>query len=375
MKFIRNIHPAWVAFIIAAAVTLWVLSGMIRAESRAKPAEAMADNDAPANAEQTHERVKVEVTESQARKMTREVKVNARTAPVRSVHVRAETSGRVAEVVTRRGAAISKGAVIARLALNERTAQKRQAEAVLEQRRLQYEAAQRLHKDDYMTEVDLAQARANMEIAQADVDRINQDISHTVIRAPFAGVLETRTVEVGDYVSVGDEIGYIIEQDPFVVRGSVSEDVIGYLQVGQPGSVTLIDNEIRDGVIRYIAGEADEQTRTYTVELLVANPGGRLIAGASAQMRLPLETVSAHELEPATLTLNREGKFGIKIVDAENRVHFHEADIVRNQDEKVWLSGLPDTIRVITIGQDFVSAGDYVEVVEKKATQAAGVLR
>lgn len=364
MGRIKALHPAWIAGIIAIAVTLWVLSGMVGGEVKAPGAEASTESNE--SSEKTT-LVKVEVSPSKAQKITREAKINARTAPVRSVRVRAETSGRVTEVVAKRGALISEGSVIARLALNERTAQQRQAEAVLKQRRLQYEAAQRLRRDDYMTEVELAQAKANLEIAQADADRIRQDISHTVIRAPFAGALETRKVEVGDYVQVGDEIAYVIEQDPFIVRGSVSEDVVSYLQVGQPGHVVLINDEKREGVIRYIAGEADEQTRTYQVELLVANPEGRLIAGTSAKLYLPMENILAHQLEPATLTLNKDGDFGIKTVDKQDRVHFYVADIVKNQDNKVWLSGLPENIRVITIGQDFVTEGDKVEVVTKKA--------
>ena len=364
----RNIHPAWIAGLIAVAVTLWVLSGVV-----GTPGEtATTDNDNTTETSEPEDKlVKVEVTASQAIEMAREARVNGRTAPVRSVRVRAETSGRISSIATERGANIKKGGVIARLALNERSAQLKQSEAVLEQRRLQYEAAQRLHKDDYMTEVDLAQSKANYEIAKADVTRIKQDISHTVIRAPFAGVLETRNVEVGDYVKVGYEIGYLIEQDPFIVRGSVSEDVVGYLQTGQPGSVTLINNDKREGVIRYIAGEADEQTRTYMVELLVANPEGRLIAGTSAQMHLPMETVLAHELEPATLTLNDAGDFGIKTVNEKGRVDFYKADIVRNKDDKVWLTGLPTDLQVITIGQDFVASGDEVEVINKQSDNGA----
>lgn len=361
MNALRNINPAWIAGIIALAVTLWVLSGM--AKSEVEPAETSQ------SAEQAAENrlVKVEVTRSRGQQITREAVVNSRTAPVRSVRVRAETSGRVSAILAERGAVIKKGAVIARLAPNERNAQLRQAQAVLKQRSLQYEAARRLREGDYMTEVELAQSKANLEIAEAEVARIQQDLHHTVIRAPFSGVLETRPIEIGDYVQIGDEVAYIIEQDPFIVRGSVSEDVIGYLQVGQPGRVDLINDETREGVVRYIAGEADEQTRTYPVELLVANPGGRLIAGTSALMHLPLETVSAHELEPATLTLNVDGKFGIKSVDDNRRVHFYEANIVRNQDDKIWLAGLPDELQVITIGQDFVTEGDQVEVVIKEA--------
>lgn len=363
MDRIRNLHPAWVAGIIAACVLLWLASGMVGGKS-GEPAQTDVSQ------QNGTDLVKVEVATSHAEQIIREAVVNSRTAPVRSVRVRAETAGRVTEVVTQRGAKIDRNGVIVRLALDDRGAQQRQAQAVLEQRKLQYQAAQRLREQDYMTEVDLAQSKANLEIARAEVERIEKDISHTVIRAPFAGVLETRPVEVGDYVSVGDEIGYIIEQDPFIVRGSVSEDVVGYLQAGQPGQVRLISGETQEGVLRYIAGQADPETRTYAVELLVPNPDGRLIAGTSALMRLPLEDVSAHRLEPATLTLNEAGEFGIKSVDDNGLVRFHKADIVRNENNMVWLANLPETLNVITVGQGFVSSGDQVDIVKARGAQA-----
>lgn len=352
MNRLRNLHPAWIAAAIGTAVVLWIASGTLGGPS---DPEADAASQAPEAGP-----VKVRVRESRAAPIMREAVVSGRTAPVRSVTVRAETSGRVAEVVARRGGRVEGQAVIVRLAPDDRRAQLRQAEAIREQRRLQYRAAERMQSQGYQTEVDLAQARANLEAAEAEVERIRQDLAHTVIKAPFAGILETRPVEQGDFVSVGDVIGRVIDQEPFVVRGDVSEDVVAYLEEGQDGSARLVDGREVSGTLRYIASDADEETRTYRVELEVPNPDGRLISGASADMRLPLEEVVAHEVEPAILTLNEAGEFGIKSVDGEDRVRFHPADIVRNRDGKVWLTGLPESLRIISVGQGFVTAGDVV---------------
>ncbi|CAN0240734.1 unnamed protein product, partial [Chrysoparadoxa australica] len=208
---------------------------------------------------------------------------------------------------------------------------------------------------------DLAPARANLDAPRAAGERIRTDIDHTTIRAPFDGVLDTRPVEVGDVLAVGDTVGRVIQQDPFIVYGNAPEDVVPYLEEGQPGSAELISGKPREGQVRYIASEADEATRTFRVELKVDNPDGRLIAGASAELRLPLEEVRAHAVEPAILTLNEDGVFGVKSVTDDGTVRFHAADIVRNRDGWVWLSGLPERLRLITVGQGFVRAGDAVD--------------
>jgi len=367
MKRISELHPAWIAAFIGTAMVLWVLSGSFGGtDEEHKVAHKSGVESGP---------VKVQAEVSHATQITREAIVSGRTAPVRSVTVRAETAGQVRKIEAQRGGLVADNAVIVRLSVNDRQAQLRQAKAIRDQRQLQYSAAKKLQAKGYQTAVDLAQAKANMEASRAEVERFEEDIAHTVIRAPFAGVLETRPVEEGDFVSVGDEIARIIDQDSFIVTANVSEDVVGYLQVGQSGTAKLINNKNKQGKLRYIASEADEATRTYRVEMLVANEGDRLIAGSSTELRLPLEQVMAHEVEPAILSLNAQGEFGIKAVDDSDHVRFYKADIVRNNAGKVWLAGLPETLRLITVGQGFVTDGDAVAVKDKEDGEPARQLK
>lgn len=353
MRRLRNLHPAWIAAAIAAAVAIWMASGQL---GQQPPTEPQTSQAAPEPG-----RVSVQVRDSEAEPVMREARLSGRTAPVRAVTVRARTQGRVTEIAAERGAPVSEGEVIVRLDPDDRRSQLAEARATLEQRRLQFQAAESMQAKGYQTEVDLAQARANLDAARAAVERVRADIDHTTIRAPFDGVLDTRPVEVGDVLAVGDTVGRVIQQDPFIVYGNAPEDVVPYLEEGQPGSAELISGNTREGQVRYIASEADEATRTFRVELKIDNPDGRLIAGASAELRLPLEEVSAHSVEPAILTLDEDGVFGVKSVTDDGTVRFHAADIVRNRDGRVWLSGLPDRLRLITVGQGFVRAGDAVD--------------
>src|SRR5699024_10857539 len=212
----------------------------------------------------------------------------------------------------------------------------------------------------YQSAVALATAKTHLQQARTSVARIRTQIDYSTIEAPFAGVLETLPVELGDVVSIGDVVGEVIQQDPFIVWGQVSEDVVTFLQPGQQGSATLISGVTREGQLRFISSVADQATRTYRVELAIDPPADarRLIAGASAQLRLPLQQVMAHRVETAILTLNADGVFGIKAVDDDGIVHFHKADIVQSDDGHVWLAGLPQALRLITVGQGFVRAGD-----------------
>lgn len=359
---LARIRPIWIVAAIVALLAAWLASGMLgRTPVPADDTRSAGDVATP---------VPVAVRASHAETVWREVELNGFTAPDRAVTLRAQTAGRIQAVEAERGTQVAAGDVLVRIALDDRSASRSEARAVVEQRRLQYNAVREMSAKGYQTRTDLAEAKANLEAAQAQLAQIQQDIDNTVIRAPFAGVLETRPVEVGDYVGVGDEVARVIQQDPFVVRGDLAEADVAFVEPGQPGRARLVDGRTVEGRVRYVATEADEATRTYRVELEVDNPKGRLVSGASAKLMLPLEQVEAHAIAADLLTLDEAGDMGVKTVDADNVVRFHPATVVKSSGDTLWLGGLADTLRVITSGQGFVRAGDPVRIVDE--ADAAG---
>jgi membrane fusion protein, multidrug efflux system len=346
------------SFLIAAGVALglvlWMASGQLDLGGAPQPTVA----EPPAQPER--QPVTVRVVESTALPVAREVVVNGRTRPVRTVHLRAEVAGRVMALGPEKGARVEQGEVLVRLDPREREAALREAEAVLAQREIEYEAAARLGERGFEAETRIAARRAELERARADLRRIQVALEQTLIRAPFAGVLERRPVEVGDFADIGQEVATVIAQDPFLVVADVTELQVGGLAAGMPGAAILVTGEAVEGRIRYIATEAHETTRTFRLELEVPNPTGRLTAGISAQLRLQQQPVPAHRVSSALLALDDAGRIGIKTVDEDDVVRFHPAEIARADAEAVWLTGLPDTLRVITVGQGFVRPGERV---------------
>ena len=71
----------------------------------------------------------------------------------------------------------------------------------------------------------------------------------------------------------------------------------------------------------------------------------------------------AHRISPSVLSLNDVGQIGVKIVNAQNRVQFVPVTILSDTSDYMWILGLPDNVRLITVGQDFVSHGQTVRPV------------
>lgn len=353
---------------IALALAGWLLSGQLQsaAERELTPAQLAANGE--------RRIATVRVREIEAEPIEREIVLNGRTEAARRVELRAETSGRVIALGAGRGARVLAGAALVTLDPRERRAVVAQAEAALAMREIEHEAAARLGERGFQAETKVAEAKANLEAAKAALEQAQFALVHTRITAPFTGVLDQRLVEFGDFVDIGDVVGRVIELDPLVVSGEVAERDVHRVTPGMAGHARLVGGTELDGRVRYVAREADPATRTFRIELEVPNPDFRYPAGVSAELRLVDERLLAHRLPAALLVLDDQGVLGVKSVDDNDEVVFHRADIIRADAEAVWLAGLPERLRLITVGQGFVRPGDQVRPVPEGAHLESGPL-
>jgi multidrug efflux system membrane fusion protein len=349
---------------IAVAAAAWVLSGQMRNHDTGTEAAAQAEADSPATAAVP----RVRVRELHAEPRSLEIILRGKTEASRLVTVRAETPSKVIDIMAEKGAYVHSGDVLVQLSDDDRQARLQQAKALLAQRQIEFDSSQKLSQKGYRAETQLADAKAKLEEAKAAVTSTEIDIAYTTIRAPFNGIVEKRAVEVGDFVNIGDEVATIVDLDPVLVVGQVSEQNIEQVKPGMAGSARLVSGVTVTGTVRYIAATADEQTRTFRVELEIPNPDRSIVQGVSSELRLPVADVPAYFVSPAILTLAENGDVGVKTLGADGKVEFHPAKIIAGGDDGVWLAGLPDTVRFITVGQDFVSVGQSVEAVPDDTT-------
>ena len=159
----------------------------------------------------------------------------------------------------------------------------------------------------------------------------------------------------------------IVDLDPLLAVGYVSERDVALVSLGSPGRVRLVDGTARDGKVRYVATVADPETRAFRVELEIPNPGNAIRAGLTGELRLPLPTASAFRISAAVLTLADDGRVGVRIVDAGDRVAFVPVRILMDSGDGIWVQGLRDGDRLITVGHEYVTTGQKVKPVPETA--------
>jgi multidrug efflux system membrane fusion protein len=291
-----------------------------------------------------------------------DVVLRGRTQATRSVLVKSETSGVVAEAPVLQGTMVPKGAVLCRLAVDARQASLDQARANFKSMQLQQQANAELAKKGYRSPTQVLTAQAGADQAQAVVRAAEIALKQVEIRAPFAGVFDHRDAEIGGYLSPGQSCGMMIELSPLLVVGDVPETEAAKLHVGAPASAILVDGGKLSGRVRYVAHDADPATRTYHLEIVSPNPSLAVRSGLSADVRVAAGSGPAHLVPVSALVLDAAGRQGVRYVNASERVAFAPVKILEEIPGGVWVSGLAGPVRLIVVGQSYVADGQQVRV-------------
>ena len=346
-----------VASIFAALVVVWLASGLFSEPEAPVPnlldaMASMSDSSFPS--------VVVEEIRSESR--TRRRVLRGKTVSKQTASVSAEISGLVVSRPVERGARVYEGQVLCEIAIDDRAALVTEAMANLAQAEIEHDGALALQGDNLLSEAEVAQAAARLESAKANLLRRQLDFNRTRVTAPFAGVIETQPLVVGDLARVGDVCATLINLDPILVEVSVSERDIGAMRLGEVASAKTSTGQYLEGTITFVGSQSDDVTRTYLTEITVPNPDYGIRAGLTAVVDLPGEAVQAHRVSPSLFTLNDAGALGLRTIDRENRVEFYPVAILEDSPDGAWVTGLPERARLITIGHEFAAEGQIVNV-------------
>jgi len=338
-----------IALVIILATLVWLASGLFA-------------NEAPSKLDQPAlSLTKVSVGEFSAQDFVPLLSINSHTQPNRVVSLKAQIAGTVESVPGQRGTKVEKNQSICVIEAEERPQRLMQSKAKLEQAQIAYTGALQLKTAGYQSDLAIAQAKANLEIAKLELTLSQNDVDSLEIKAPFAGIVEDRPVEVGDFLIAGQPCAKLVELSPIKVVAEVSESDVVDLKIGDKASALFADYASRSATISYIAHQANPNTRSYRVEAEIKNTELQLRSGVSGQLQLRLDSVKAHLIPASLILLNAEGQTMVRAVDQENLVAQHMVVIVGEAENGLWVSGLPTMINLITVGQNYVTQGERVE--------------
>jgi len=401
-----RIVPIITAVLVSAALYVFVferdrLSSLTQGDTTPASVSSDTQTDEPTQADASDPDsgvVKVVVQKSQARMIDSAVILRGETQAARSVTVRAETSGQIINDPLRKGHVVTAGDILcqidpgvrssaladarARLAsaqarIPETAARVAEANARLEEARINFNAANKLSETGFASETRVASAQAGVrsaeaavatatsgleatksaiQSAEAAVESAQKELDRVTITAPFGGLLETDTAELGSLMQPGAACATIVQLDLIKVVGFVPETALSRVTIGAPARAKLTGGRMVQGLVTFISRSADPVTRTFRIEIDVANTDQSISDGQTAEIVIAAEGDNAHLLPQSSLTLNDAGTLGVRIVVA-NTARFVPVTLVRDTIDGVWVTGLPAQADVIVIGQEYVRHG------------------
>lgn len=377
MPKIKFHKVAAVAVLIVTAA--WVITGEFSSVGSAAD-EAQAARAEEAGQEKQAPLRTVGVVNPPRIEHSRAIRISGHTDADKRAVLGTRAAGVIEELPIRLGDRVQRGDLIAKLEAEGKEAAVDTARQVLAQREAEADAARQLAERGNLPKLQLDNALSALALARSQLEQAEAELDRNILRAPFDGVIDRVDVELGSVVQSGTEVATILNLDPILARGEVSERDLRYVKPGDKADIRLVNGREVEGVLRHVSRDATAATRTYRVEIAIPNEDRSVPAGMTAEIVLRAEPIPATVLPRSVVTLSTEGDLGIRAVDADDKVVFFPIDLVDDTPRGLVLGGIPDDVRVIVAGQEFISEGDTVnpvaadeETIQKLVGDVTGV--
>ena len=224
---------------------------------------------------------------------------------VQGVTVSAEVPGKIVKIGFEPGAAVKAGDLLVQLDTSTEEAQLRAAEATAALGKANFDRARDLRQTSTNSPAELDAADAQAKQAVAQVEGIRTTIAKKTIRAPFAGRLGLRLVNLGQILREGDPIATLQTLDPIFVNFSLPQQRLAQLAPGTVVRVTsdAAPGETFDGKVNAISPEIDPATRSIRLQATIANRDEKLRPGMYASVEIVLPTQAPVLMIPVTAVL------------------------------------------------------------------------
>ena len=293
---------------------------------------------------------------------------------VQGVMVTAELTGKVVKIAFEPGSAVKAGDLLVQQDTTSEAAQLRSAEASMELARLNLERAKELLPEKVITPSNYDSVEAEYKQAAAQVDAIRATIAKKTIRAPFAGRLGLRLINLGQTLNDGDTIVSLQAMDPIFINFQLPQQELAKIRQGLPVKLTsdALPGETIEGSITAVNPQVDNATRNLRAQATVANTRELLRPGMFVNVTLVLPEVQSVLIIPSTTVLYAPYSDSVFIVeDKRNDTGASSGSVVRQQfvrlgekrgDYITVLSGIKEGETVVSTGAFKLRNGQAVVV-------------
>ncbi len=292
------------------------------------------------------------------------------TRPVVEAFVSADVSGPVAQIMVEDGQKVAANQPLGKIDDIRFAISLRQMEAALERSKQQfqddekdYERNKTLFDNKAITQKSLDAALTNyikgktaVKQAQADYDKAKLDLDRCIVRSPISGYFVDRSVELGQAMARGQNMGKVIDLDDIYVDARIPESEIRNIKTGQ---ICQVEGQYQ-GVVEHIDLYADS-SRSFKVRIRVKNPDLFFRGNMFVKGNITLEKYDNVPLFPTQALRNFRGDLFAYTVK-NGRAKRHKINLTAQEGDFSYAPEIEENHMVITVGQDSLEDGSEVIV-------------
>ncbi len=284
----------WLILVLEASLMLTILPSCREGEARAEANVAEKAGSTKTASAATVQKVKplnVKIETLKPDELTESIVGNGTTKALREVTYSAEIPGKIEYLAADLGDRVRRGQVLARIDFKTLKAQANQATANHTLANTTFTRFSALKNDDLISDQQIDEARSKLTIAQSQMSIAKANLSKSVIRASYPGIVNARHVEKSEYVAPGTRIFDVVDYRTIIVEAQLAETQVAHIRSGAKVDVQINAlNEKFEGVVDTVIPTANKESKTFTLRVKIANRDLKILIGMSAQVRITAET-------------------------------------------------------------------------------------
>jgi len=401
-----------VSFILFLAVIGWFLSGRISIGDEHENDQVFDESSNVNNNDTQNNILKVESQIVYSEEIFQTITLQGQTIHNRTIDIKSETTGNIINKNYKRGKIVTSDEILVEISMEDRQEllnsyikelERNKKEIFINEKRrdnsifkikeqiklyeIEYQSAKQLIDKGLSSKSKLSLASFNLADAtynlkdielnyqsqvtnletqlaniKSKIKKIKIDIDNTIITSPFSGIINKSYVEIGDYVRPGNVLFSVVDLNPIKIQGYLSESDINNVKVGTNAIVSNSNSITKTGKITFISPTAETSTRTFEIIIEANNDDLLFKSGITSSITIKGGSIKAHKIPPSILTLQDDGTIGVKTINENNKVVFYPINKEIDTIDGMWVSGLPDKVRLIITGQEYITSGQIVDI-------------
>ena len=355
------------AFLILVLTIGWLVSGQLGKfenldEKNLNNTDSLAKTNIDGEDFENTNNIKIETKIFISEKIDQSILIQGQTIYNKKIDVKSETTGNITSLNFRRGDNIKKGTSLMQISKENRNELLGSAEELIKLYEIEYSSAKQLVDKGLSSKSKLALAAYNLADAKSKLKNIQLDIDNTNIISPFDGIITEKYVEISDFVTPGNILLTMVNLNPIKIQGYLSEFDINKIE---KNTKTIIENSNgikKEGKITFISPSAKTSTRTFEITIEADNSDLAYKSGTTTSIMIEGSELQAHKISPSILTLQDDGSVGVKALSKKNIVLFYPIQKIKDTVDGMWVSGLPNEVKLIVSGQEYVIIGQLIEI-------------